>query len=38
MRLKVENYDRGGNKINIQKVVLQEPLIYVLLKRYLKEN
>ena len=37
MRLNVLNYDKFGNKLNPKDVVLNCPLIYTLLKKYLKE-
>ena len=35
--LKVENYDKDGNKIKPSEIILNYPLIYSLLKKYLKE-
>ena len=37
MKLSVENYDNLGNKLNPKKITLNYPLIYTLLKKYLKE-
>ena len=37
MQLSVENYDNLGNKLNPKKIILNYPLIYTLLKKYLKE-
>jgi len=33
----VENYDKDGNKIEPKEIILKYPLIYSLLKKYLKE-
>lgn len=38
MCLTVENYNKDGKKIDPQKIILNYPLIYTLLKKYLKET
>ena len=35
--VRVENYDKDGNKIEPKEIILKDPLIYSLLKKYLKE-
>lgn len=35
--LKIENYDKYGNKLEVQNITLKFPLLYVLLKKYMKE-
>lgn len=35
--VRVENYDKDGNKIKPKDIILKYPLIYSLLKKYLKE-
>lgn len=37
MNLTVENYDNNENRIEPKKVILNQTLIYTLLKKYLKE-
>lgn len=37
MNLTVENYDKNENKIEPKKIILNQVLIYTLLKKYLKE-
>ncbi len=37
MNLTVENYDKNENKIEPKKIILNQALIYTLLKKYLKE-
>ena len=37
MQLSVENYDSLGNNLNPKEIILNYPLIYTLLKKYLKE-
>lgn len=37
MHLTVENYDKNENKIEPKKIILNQALIYKLLKKYLKE-
>lgn len=37
MYLTVENYDKNENKIEPKKIILNQALIYTLLKKYLKE-
>lgn len=37
MHLTVENYDKNENKIEPKKIILNQELIYTLLKKYLKE-
>lgn len=37
MHLTVENYDKNKNKIEPKKIILNQTLIYTLLKKYLKE-
>lgn len=37
MHLTVENYDKNKNKIEPKKIILNQVLIYTLLKKYLKE-
>lgn len=37
MHLTVENYNKDGNKIEPKKIILNQALIYTLLKKYLKE-
>lgn len=37
MNLTVENYDKNENRIEPKKIVLNQALIYTLLKKYLKE-
>lgn len=37
MNLNVENYDKNENKIEPKKIILNQALIYTLLKKYLKE-
>ncbi len=37
MHLTVENYDKNENKIEPKKIILNQSLIYTLLKKYLKE-
>ena len=34
--VRVENYDKDGNKIEPKEIILKYPLIYSLLKKYLK--
>ena len=36
MNLTVENYDKNENKIEPKKIILNQALIYTLLKKYLK--
>ncbi len=38
MHLTVENYNKDGKKINPEEIILNCPLIYALLKKYLKEG
>lgn len=37
MHLTVVNYDKNENKIEPKKIILNQALIYTLLKKYLKE-
>lgn len=37
MHLTIENYDKNENKIEPKKIILNQSLIYSLLKKYLKE-
>lgn len=37
MHLTVENYNKDGKKIEPEKIILNQELIYTLLKKYLKE-
>ncbi len=37
MHLNVENYDKNKNRIEPKKIILNQALIYTLLKKYLKE-
>jgi len=37
MNLTVENYDKNENRIEPKKIILNQALIYTLLKKYLKE-
>lgn len=37
MHLTVENYDKNENRIEPKEIILNYPLIYTLLKKYLKE-
>ncbi len=37
MHLMVENYNKDGKKIEPKEIILNYPLIYTLLKKYLKE-
>lgn len=37
MNLTVENYDNNENRIEPKKIILNQALIYTLLKKYLKE-
>ena len=37
MNLTVENFDKNENKIEPKKIILNQALIYTLLKKYLKE-
>lgn len=37
MNLTIENYDKNENKIEPKKIILNQALIYTLLKKYLKE-
>ena len=37
MNLMVENYNKDGKKIEPKEIILNYPLIYTLLKKYLKE-
>ena len=37
MHLTVENYDKNKNKIEPKKIILNQALIYILLKKYLRE-
>ncbi len=37
MNLTVENYDKNENKIEPKKIILNQALIYTLLRKYLKE-
>lgn len=37
MHFMVENYNKDGKKIEPKKIILNYPLIYTLLKKYLKE-
>ena len=36
--IKVENYDKDGNKIKPKEITLNHKFIYTLIKKYLKEN
>lgn len=36
--VRVENYDKDGNKIKPKEIILNTSLIYTLLKKYLKEG
>jgi hypothetical protein len=38
MRLTVENYNKYGKRIEPNEIILNYPLIYILLKKYLKET
>ncbi len=37
MTVRVENYNKDGQKIKPREITLNYPLIYTLLKKYLKE-
>lgn len=37
MNLTIENYDKNENRIEPKKIILNQVLIYTLLKKYLKE-
>ncbi len=37
MHLMVENYNKDGKRIEPKEIILNYPLIYTLLKKYLKE-
>ncbi len=37
MHLMIENYNKDGKKIEPKEIILNYPLIYTLLKKYLKE-
>ncbi len=37
MNLTIENYDKNENRIEPKKIILNQALIYTLLKKYLKE-
>lgn len=37
MNLTVENFDKNENRIEPKKIILNQALIYILLKKYLKE-
>lgn len=37
MHLMVENYNKNGKKIEPKEIILNYPLIYTLLKKYLKK-
>ena len=37
MHLTIENYDKNENRIEPKKIILNQALIYTLLKKYLKE-
>ena len=37
MHLMVENYNKDGKKVEPKEIILNYPLIYTLLKKYLKE-
>ena len=38
MHLMVENYNKDGKKVEPKEIILNYPLIYTLLKKYLKES
>lgn len=38
MFLEIENYTKEGKKIEVKNVILDFPLIYAILKKYLKGN